>query len=193
MSAAAGRWLPWAIGAAGLALAAVAGVDAVAIARPGAGWSLPPLPAAYDVASARLRRSDPARARALSRAALAWRPVDGRAWLDLALLDADGGGQLGAAARQELERSYETTPYDPGLAAERLALAYSHWPELPDDLRQAAVSEVRTTWIFPEQRGRLMAAVQQVSSPKGKLALAMELFRLKVAEDVAESRPGPAS
>jgi hypothetical protein len=187
------RAVPVAVAIASLALAAVAGLDAVEMARGAApGWSLPPQPSAYDAAAERLRVSDPARARSFSRAALAWRPVDGRAWLDLARVDAGRAGRLGPAAQSELERSYEAAPYELALAQDRIALAYGDWPDLTDDLRRSAASEVRTTWSLPEHRPVLMAAVQRVGDPQGRLALAMELLRLKVSEDAAAGAPGPA-
>jgi|GEM_PF-436637 len=184
----------WGTAGGGFAAAALAAVCAIEIggaasaasARP---LNLLPTPASYDAQAARaLERGEAARARALSLKALALRPVDGRAWLTVAAVDARAAGRLTPAAAQALQRAYDVAPYDPELLRDRVALAYQHWEELPADLRDQVRSEIAAGWGLPLQTGALMAATGRVTDPRGRLALAMELFRLRVADAAARSR-----
>ncbi len=185
------RTLPWAAGALGLAVAALAAAYAVetaslATAEP---MTALPLAAAYEALSTRSIDSDPARAATFARSALELRPVDARAWLNLAILDTRAMKRLTPTARVALQHSYDVAPYEPELIADRLALDYDEWLELPADMREEAASEMRAA--FPKQSKQLFAAAIHARTPRARMALAMALLRMRVMDQMARSSPTP--
>ena len=182
--------LPWAIGVLSLAIAALAAAYAIeaAFVQSAHPVSFLPLPltAAYDAEAALSLDADPVRAKAASMKALAISPADARAWLNLARLDARPAGRLSPSGVADLERSYDMVPYDPQLIADRVSLVYDHWSELSSDIHEETLSEVRTAWPFADQRNDVFAAAKQATSPTGKLALALEMFQLRMSSLVAK-------
>jgi hypothetical protein len=174
------------------AIAAVLAVEAASIAGPHPITWIPDA-SAYDAAAAQALARDPARARDLALKSLKLRPVDGRAWLTWAMADSASGRGLSPPALSALERSYDVAPYDPQLAADRVALVYSHWTELPAGLRQEVQSEVRVAWTNPAMRPQLFAASTRTTTFRGRMALAAELFRLNMLDEIAQSRARPRS
>ena len=190
-----GKALPWTLGALGLVVAAVAGGYAVETAtleteKPMAAL---PLPAAYDVASTQALDIDPKRSEILAHDALALRPVDARAWLNLAITDARAAKRLTPLSTAEFQHSYDVAPYDPQLIADRVAFAYDHWPELPADMREETVSEMMAAWPYPEQTKQLFEATNRARTPHGQMSLALALFRMRVLDNIVRSRPKAAA
>ncbi len=174
--------LAWAAGIAGLATAIVAAIYSAQAATAGgaAPFNVLPSPATYDAMAARALERDPAKAKALSRKALKIRPLDARAWLNLAMIDERRGGHLSRAGLGYLQRTYDTAPYDPALIADRLALAYDNWSLLPADMREETNSETLVAWRYRNRNKQMFTTVQHTRTQAGRMALAMELFRLRV-------------
>lgn len=127
-----------------------------------------------------LAKTNPLAARAAAEQALRINPGDGGAWLRRAELQA-GSGKLQPAALASLSRSYAVAPYDPTLLPGRTVFVYSHWSELPEDLRRQAASEVKAFWdVGPTRRG-VRTAVRQTHG-LGQLTLASDLFALRLEE-----------
>ena len=193
--AAPGKALPWAFGALGLVIAAVAGACAIetATVATNAPMTTLALPAAYDAASTLALDSDPKRAKTFAHEALALRPVDARAWLNLAIADTRAAKRLTPQSSAELQHTYDVAPYDPQLIADRVALAYDHWSELPADMREETSSEMKAAWTYPQQTKQLFEAATRARTPHGRMSLAIELLRMRILASIARSQLKPVA
>lgn len=123
-----------------------------------------------------------ARLEGLSRREVALRPGSGAAWLRKAAVDFQRGDI--AAANVALGRSFAVAPLQTSLFRSRTRLAYEHWPELSDAVRDQVVYQARIEFGRPGGEWRLRSVVSTISSPSGRLALAF----LIVAERLSRAQ-----
>jgi hypothetical protein len=167
----------------GLSVAALAGLTSFQLAG---GQLLIPLSQSLDQTAEGLLNADPSRARDMTAAALALRPVDAEAWLRLARLEeaAHPLSVLSPEARFALARSYAAGPYASGLLESRVQFAFDHWSGLGGDLQAQTTSEVKAAWPVAPQHQRLLAVASRVKDPTGALALSGLLFSLRLSQDL---------
>jgi hypothetical protein len=100
-----------------------------------------------DLAASRALLSQPAdldRAEAFTRAALRRSPARAGSWARLAYIDTAREGELGPEGLAALVRSYEVQPFAPeSLMRWRVEFVLSRWAEVDEDLRNAALREIR--------------------------------------------------
>ncbi len=127
-----------------------------------------------------------ARLEGLSRREVALRPGSGAAWLRKAAVDFQRGDI--AAANVALSRSFAVAPLQTSLFRSRTRLAYEHWPELSDAVRDQVVYQARIEFGRPGGEWRLRSVVSTISSPSGQLALAFLIVaeRLSLAQTKAQ-------
>lgn len=123
-----------------------------------------------------------ARLEDLSRREVALRPGSGAAWLRKAAVDFQRGDI--AAADIALGRSFAVAPLQTSLFRSRTRLAYEHWPELSETVREQVVYQARTEFGRPGGEGRLRSVVGSINSSSGRLALAF----LIVAERLSQAQ-----
>lgn len=97
------------------------------------------------------------------------------AWLRLAVARALEGGDLTGAVAA-LKGSYQTARYDRHFGATRIRFALEAWPSLPQDLKDATLSEIKVLYrsarsdTATHDKARLIAAVLGVQNPAGRAA-----------------------
>jgi hypothetical protein len=176
----------------GTAVAATAGVATLQMTGVFGLGSIDVLPLAvvHDMAAQDALKTDPARARVETVKELALQPASGRGWLRLAQIDAERRrGPLSRDALAWLGRSYELAPFDAQLLEDRTEFALDHWDDLGPDLRESVLSHVRAAWTAYPQQPRLLGIAPRVTNSRGKMAVAMQLFTLRL-QDLASRRRG---
>lgn len=127
-----------------------------------------------------------ARLEDLSRREVALRPGSGAAWLRKAAVDFQRGDI--AAANIALGRSFAVAPLQTSLFKSRTRLAYEHWSELSEAVREQVVYQARTEFGRPGGEWRVRSVVGSINSPSGRLALAFLIVaeRLSYAQAKAQ-------
>lgn len=184
----------WRLAAAALvglpALAGSAWLAAVLIDPQGPLGAASPLAEAHD-ARAQQRLGKPApepadlkAADSESLTALAQSPADDSAWLALAYAETVRRGDPGGVALGWLQRSYDVAPFGPDTSLWRIRFALDHWQAMTPDLRREVLDEVNATWR--PRRRELVAMVNAVRDPAGRLALALMIVHMRT-EDAPSS------
>lgn len=127
-----------------------------------------------------------ARLEDLSRREVALRPGSGAAWLRKAAVDFQRGDI--AAANIALGRSFAVAPLQTSLFRSRTRLAYEHWPELSETVREQVVYQAHTEFGRPGGEGRLRSVVGTINSPSGRLALAFLIVAERLSQAQAKAQ-----
>ena len=174
--------LPMATVAAGLLFAVLAALASWQLAAPKGASRVSPLPLAqaYEQAAGARLSQNPGQARVLLERQLRLDPANAWAWLHLAEIETATHGRPTPAAVLYVSRSCSVGPLDTPLMLERVAFIYDHYRALGPDERDCAARQIRAAW--PQERRIPAAALWLVHDPAGQLALATELFSLRIQD-----------
>jgi hypothetical protein len=109
-------------------------------------------------------------AEAETRIALRLSPKRTDAWLTLAYIDDQRGGDL-TPVFEDLERTYSLAPLDPDVMSWRVRFALEHWPKLPDDLKAKVDREILAGWMREGARKELRQMAMDIRDPAGRQVL----------------------
>lgn len=118
-----------------------------------------------------------AEAERLTRAELAFGPYRPAVWCRLAYIQFLKAGRLDEKAASSLRRAYQFGPYDPAVSLWRAQLILDNWTAAPDDLKQAALREVRAYYAVWDHREAVELMAAKVRNPAGRLAVELVMLR----------------
>jgi hypothetical protein len=172
-----------------LVTALAAGAALIGYAAPESGLAKAlPLSELANIRASRLLEAEHPTARQLagaeaeSRRALALSPADSEAWARLAYIDSLRHPPISAAGLEDLKRSYRVAPLGPDISRWRVRFALERWRALSPDLRTSVEAEIPPLWW--RDQAYVEGLPDQVNDPDGRVAITLDLLKLRAAETV---------